>query len=297
MQRAESAFAGGRNVAWRRFYPGIWMLPGVLVLCILFWYPLVRVVTISFLSRFPGPGHFTVANYTSFLTDSYSLGILARTFLLGALVTAGCAVLGYPVAYYFVRSHSRYKPLLFVAIIFPELVSIVVRTLGWYTVLGDNGLLNSLLLGLRVITHPLPLLFNFGTVIIGLIHVQLPFMILSIASVLGKIDPPVEESAHVLGANQWQTFLRVTLPLSLPGLGAGSLLAFALTIGAYVTPQLLGGGHVQTLAISIYDRMLVSLNWPEAAASAVILLVSASIVGLLYFRLLDPGTARRREGT
>jgi putative spermidine/putrescine transport system permease protein len=151
-------------------------------------------------------------------------------------------VIGYPVAYYFVRSRSRYKHWIFLGVISPLLVSIVVRTIGWTIVLGNEGLVNNLLRGLGVIREPLALMNGFWTVAVGLVHVLLPFMVLSIASVLGKIDPALEESAEILGANPFWTFWRVTLPLSIQGMAAGSILVFCLTIGA-TSPRGAGAGH------------------------------------------------------
>jgi putative spermidine/putrescine transport system permease protein len=197
-------------------------------------------------------------------------------------VTLLTAVLGYPVAWYLVRSRSRWKHLLFLAIISPLLVSIVVRTIGWTIILGNEGLINALLLGLGLIAEPLRLMQGFWSVVVGMVHVLLPFMVLSIAAVLGKIDPSYTEAAYTLGANPVRNFVRITLPLSVQGIAAGSVIVFCLTIGAYITPIWLGRGHVTVLAIAIHEQMVVLVDWPMGAAASMILTFGTVVVLLAY---------------
>ncbi len=220
------------------------------------------------------------------------LGVANLTFLLAALTTGLTIVIGYPVAYYFVRSRSRHKHWIFIGVISPLLVSIVVRTIGWTIVLGNEGLVNGLLKSLGLVRDSLPLMNSLGSVTVGMVHVLLPFMILSIASVLGKIDPALEESAQILGANPWRTFWRVTLPLSIQGVAAGSVLVFCLTIGAYITPWWLGRGKVLLFSTTIYDQVLVIIDWPFGAAAAMILVAATLAMLLAYFVLIRRVGAR-----
>src|SRR5262249_19622286 len=184
------------------------LAPAGLLLGALFLYPLANMATLSIRSKFPGPFTYTSEHYAKFVTEPYFLRVTETTFALAVVVTLLTIILGYPVAYYFVRSRSRRKHLIFLCIISPLLVSIVVRTIGWTILLGNEGLVNNVLRAIGVTREPWPLMNNFWSVTVGLVHVLLPFMILSIASVLGKIDPALEESAAVLGANPAWTFWR-----------------------------------------------------------------------------------------
>jgi len=275
---------GGRKR--RRLGVLVLLLPAAVLLGVLFVYPLANMAGLSVRSKFPGPWSYTAEHYAKFATDPYFLRVTQTTFLLAIGVTVLTIVVGYPVAYYFVRSRSRYKHLIFLAVISPLLVSIVVRTIGWTIILGNEGLVNALLRALGVIREPLPLMNNVWAVMVGLVHVLLPFMILSIASVLGKIDPALEESAAILGANAARTFWRVTLPLSIQGIAAGSILVFCLTIGAYITPWWLGRGKVLLFSTTIYDQILVIIDWPFGAAAAMMLVAATLAILLLYFALI-----------
>ncbi len=274
-------------MVWRRRGRPLALLsPGLLLLAVLFVYPLLHMVGISFQSKFPGPSPLTSDHYRKFVEDPYFLGVTLTTFRLAAVVTLLTAVLGYPVAYYFVKAHSRYKNLIFLAVISPLLVSIVVRTIGWTIILGNEGLINSLLRAVGAIREPLRLMNNFWSATVGMVHVLLPFMILSIASVLGKIDPALVESASILGATPTRAFFHVTLPLSIQGVAAGSVLVFCLTIGAYITPFWLGRGKVVLLSTTIYDQMLVLIEWPFGAAASMLLMAATLAILTGYFLLI-----------
>lgn len=276
-----SARRGGRG-----FRLALLVGPAALVVAALFGYPLGRMAALSVRSAFPGPYEATAAHYAKFVTDPYFLRVSHTTFRLAVTVTALTIVLGYPVAYYFVRSRSRLKHWVFIGVISPLLVSIVVRTIGWTIVLGNEGLVNNLLRAIGIVREPLALMNSFWSVTVGLVHVLLPFMILSIASVLGKIDPALEESAQILGATPFETFRRVTLPLSIQGIAAGSILVFCLTIGAYITPWWLGRGKVLLFSTTIYDQVLVIIDWPFGAAAAMLLVAATLAVLLGYFAVV-----------
>jgi putative spermidine/putrescine transport system permease protein len=262
------------------------LAPAALVLVFLFVYPLAQMAGLSFRSVFPGAFELTAAHYAKFVTHPYFLQVTRTTFLLAVTVTVLTIVIGYPVAYYFVRARSRHKHWIFVCVISPLLVSIVVRTIGWTIVLGNEGLVNNVLRALGVIAEPLALMNSFWSVTVGLVHVLLPFMILSIASVMGKIDPALEESAAILGADAVRTFWQVTLPLSIQGIAAGSILVFCLTIGAYITPFWLGRGKVLLFSTTIYDQILVIIDWPFGSSAAMILVFATLAVLGAYFALI-----------
>lgn len=256
--------------------------PGVVLLTVGLLWPFATMMHLSFLDNFPGDASYTLENYTQFATDSYFLGIALRTFALAIIVTALTAIIGYPVAWYLARSESRWKHLVFLAVVSPLLVSIVVRTIGWTILLGNEGLLNAFLMATGIIDQPLRLMQSFWTVVAGMTHVLLPFMILSIASVLGKIDKSILEAAAVLGATPVRSFIRVVLPLSIQGVASGSVIVFCLCIGAYITPIWLGRGHVTVMSIAIYEQMVVMVDWPLGSAASMILTLVTLAVLLLY---------------
>jgi putative spermidine/putrescine transport system permease protein len=275
------------SAATRRRWAAAGLLaPAGVVLAALFAYPLVNILGISFLANYPGPAPLTGKHYAAFVVEPYFLRVTLTTFELAVTVTLLAILVGYPVAYYFVRSRSRHKHLIFICVISPLLVSIVVRTLGWTILLGNEGLINRLLLGLGLIGEPLKLLGNFWAVVVGMVHVLLPFMVLSIAGVLGKIDPSLTESAAILGANPARAFLRVTLPLSIQGIAAGSVLVFCLTIGAFITPWWLGRGKILLFATTILDQILVLIEWPFGAAASMLLVAMTLAILLAYFTLI-----------
>jgi putative spermidine/putrescine transport system permease protein len=169
-----------------------------------------------------------------------------------------------------VRS-ARARAVLAVVLFCPLMISVVVRTYGWLILLANQGLVNTTLLRLGLIEQPIRLLFNMQGVVISLTHILLPFAIFPIYSVLGKLDLSLKEAARDLGAGPWATFWHVTLPLTLPGVVSGGVICFTLALSAFVTPQLLGGGRVQVLPLTVYNST-VEINWPEGAVTSVALL-------------------------
>jgi putative spermidine/putrescine transport system permease protein len=233
---------------------------------------------ISIQTRFPGPFTFTGKNFADFFQDTYLLETAGRTIALGAITTLLCAVLGYPVAWFLVMSSSRHAYLVFTVILAPLLVSIVVRTIGWTVILGNEGLINGALLRLGMIDAPLPLMQSFWSVVIGMVHVLLPFMVLSISSVLGKIDRSALEAAMTLGATKPIVFRTITLPLSIEGVMTGAVIVFCLTIGSYLTPLWLGRGSVQVMALTIRQQVMDFGDWPGGAAQAILLAAGGMVI-------------------
>lgn len=228
---------------------------------------------------------FTLANYAAVMTDPFYLLLTARTIGLGLLVTAISLVLGYPLALTIVRSGPTVKSALIAIALSPLLINLVVRTYAWLVLLGDTGVVNNWLRALGLIGGPLPLSGNMFSVVVGLVHICLPLMALSLIGVLERIDRTLEDAADSLGASRGRILRRIILPLSLPGVGGGSLLVFTFAISAFVTPALLGGNRVATISTLIYEKFTFSANWPVGATLVVVLLVINVAVAMLHGRL------------
>jgi putative spermidine/putrescine transport system permease protein len=234
-------------------------------------------------------GGLTLANYAAFLGDPFLLKTLWVTIRLGLETTVIVLVLGYPMAYVASRGGPGLRRIFVFLAILPLLTSTVVRSFAWVVILGRRGLVNDVLLGLGLLEEPAKLLFNLPAVRIALAQVHLPLMVLPLLNALDRIDPALEQAAISLGASRARAFWRVTVPLSLPGVLAGSVFNFALSISAFVTPALVGGGGLTVLPTLIYQRAIVSLNWTLAATASVILLVTALLVILAGQRLARGG--------
>lgn len=227
---------------------------------------------------------FTLGNYERFVGDGFYFKVIWETVELGVVVTILSLILGYPVAFFLARTKSRWQPVLVYLIFVPMMISLVVRAYGWMVLLGYNGVVNSALLGLGLITAPLRLLNSLNAVVLGLVEVLLPFMVVPLLAALKDIEPAVEEAARALGATPREVFLKVTLPLSLPGAISGSLMVFSLTITAYALPALLGGAKVKMISAIAYDAMLVSYNWPFGSAVGIIMVVVSTALIYGYLR-------------
>jgi putative spermidine/putrescine transport system permease protein len=214
----------------------------------------------------------TVANYVKFFTDPYYTTILGVTVRVAVTVTAVCLVLGFPLAYVVARTQSRFKHLLIISIVLPLFVGNAVRAAGWMTVFGNRGFLNTTLQWLGLIDKPLEIMFTETAVIVGIIAVNLPFMVLTLQSVIEGIDRAVEEAAFSLGAPPATMFRRVLWPLALPGILAGTILTFILAMNAYATPFLLGGPLFKMMAPLVYNQFTQQANWPFGGAIAFILM-------------------------
>lgn len=285
-----AAGPAGRTRDWT---PWVLLLP-VLGLFLFFFAVPVLTLLASSLQRFdPGTGktldRLTLYNFHRFLFDRFYLGVLFTTLQMSLVVTLVCLLFGYPAAYYLSRSDGRERTFLTLLILSPLLVSLVIRSFGWLVILGPRGLINATLLGLGLLKSPLKLIYTQTAVVIGLAHVFFPFMVLSIASALQNIDPALFRAAHNLGATRFRTFWRVTLPLSLPGIMAGSLIVFALSASSFVTPTILGGPWVKVVAYLAYEQNVNVLDWPFGAAISVILLVVTAAVIIIYNRLVERG--------
>jgi putative spermidine/putrescine transport system permease protein len=270
-----------------------WALVGpVLVIFLVFFAaPILVLFALSFervdMASFEVVDPFTLHNYARFLLDPYYLEVLGVTLRISLLVTLLTLVTGYPAAAYLVRAGARERAVLMLLIVSPLLVSLVIRSFGWVIVLGPKGLVNALLLALGLVKAPVKLMYTETAVVIGLAHVFYPFMVLAVYSALARIDPAVVRAAMNLGASPAKTFWRVTLPLSVPGIVAGSLIVFALSVSSFVTPALLGGPWVRVVAYLVWEQNLIVLDWGFAAAIAVILLGVTAAIMVAYNRFVE----------
>jgi len=223
---------------------------------------------------------FTVENYAKFLTDPFYVAVLVRTIRVAAVCTAICLVLAFPMAYCLARTRSRFKNLLLMAVILPLFVGNAVRAAGWIVLFGNRGFVNALLMAIGIVREPLQLMYTEFAVVVGVIAVNLPFVVLTLQAVLEGIEPAIEEAALGLGADPWRTFRHVVLPLAMPGVIAGTILSFILAMNAYATPVLLGGPTFQMMGPTVYNQFAGLSNWPFGAAMAFILMTATLILTL-----------------
>jgi putative spermidine/putrescine transport system permease protein len=264
--------------------PALCIVPALLLLAVLA-LALASLLRYSALEFIPGSlrtGGFTLRNFQQVIAPQY-LRAIGDTIVLSLETTALTLVASYPVAYALARGRSgRLRSLLLILTLAPFFTGAIVRTYAWIVVLGNQGLINSVLLRAHLLTTPYPMLFTTGSVLVGLVHVSMPVMILVLAAGLSHIDPTYDRAAASLGANPVRAFLRVTLPLSLPGVISATVVVFAWTFSAFPTPALLGGGRVKMIANVVKDLALDSFNWPGGAAFAMIALaVSFAVVALV----------------
>ena len=239
--------------------------PATLLLLALFAAPLLRLLALSVAGG-------SLAAYERVLTNELYLRVIFDTFKIAAIVTLLTLALGYPVAYVMATSGRAWQLVGIAFVLLPFWTSILVRTYAWMVMLGRNGVVNRTLIGWGVIDSPLPLLNNLAGVLIGMVHVLLPYMILPVFNAVKNVDPNLVLAAVGLGAPRWRAFLRITLPLTMNGVAAGVTRVFTLSLGFFITPALLGGGRVVMVANLIEEQVRELLNWAFAGALSAILL-------------------------
>ncbi|HTQ53608.1 MAG TPA: ABC transporter permease [Bryobacteraceae bacterium] len=275
--------------AWERLRAWF-LLPARVWMIGLFAAPFAIVIAYSLLTRgaYGGLGQpWTLDNYRR-LVDPLYLEVVVRSFGMAAETTAICLVLGFPLALFISRSGKR-KNLYLQLVILPFWTSFLVRIYAWLFLLRDTGLINTALQHLGLIHAPLPLLYNDGAVLLGLVYGYLPFMVLPVYATLERLDPALTEAAADLGAKPWPTLWHVVLPLSAPGIAAGSILVFIPSLGAYLTPDLLGGGRTVLIGNVVQNQFTNARDWPFGAAISVALM---ALVGTLVLFVL-----RRQRGS
>ena len=231
------------------------------------------------------PGKFmidalTIENYVKFFTDIYYTAVLTRTVRVAFVTTVICLLMGFPLAYVLARTQTRYKNILIMLVVLPLFVGNAVRAAGWMVAFSNKGVLNASLMGMDALSQPLEIMFTETAVIIGITAVNLPFMVLTLQSVIEGIDRSVEEAAFNLGATPLRMVSRVLLPLAMPGVLAGTILTFILAMNAYATPVLLGGPRFQMMAPLVYSQFVQQNNWPFGGAIAFILMTATLLLTL-----------------
>lgn len=258
----------------------------VAFLFIFFIVPFGVVLLDSFSTK---EGAFTLEHYAKALGDFYYWETLLLTFKLSLFVTLAALLIGYPLAYFIVRQvRSRLlRSLIYIVVVTPLFTSNIVRAFGWMVMLGRRGMVNDALQLIGLTDRPLPLLYGQSSIVVGLAYIMSPFMVLTVASVLQNVDRSLDDAARDLGAGAWATFVRVTLPLSLPGVIAGSLIVFTLSVSAYVTPSILSGGRQNVTSMLIFQQYGAILNFEFGAALSIVLLVTTLILVGAYLAALD----------
>ena len=265
------------------------LTPAISSVFFLLVIPVCFIVVYSFWLRSPTGADiaaFQLGNYSKFFADFFYPSIMLRTIRVSLETVVLCLVMGYIPAYFFYRSTTRFKSLLLLLIMLPFWISFIIRTMSWINILGDTGLINHYLIKFGVLSEPVSMLYNEGSVLMGLIQYLLPFMILNIYVSLEGIDKSLLEAARSMGCTEWQAFKEVTLPLSLPGVSAGCLLVFVLTAGTYLPPMILGGSRNEMISNLIFKRVIGTLDWPFGSAISVILLGLLLIIVWTYNRYL-----------
>lgn len=263
------------------------ILPGLAIMLVAFVIPVGGMLILGVRDA----SGLTLAALLRFLTDPYALHIGLRTIRLALIISLVCMLIGVPMAYVMARGGRRLRMLLLIAVILPLMTSVVVRTFGWMVVLGRNGVLPDILHALGLVRRNFSLMHTETAIVVGMVQIVLPFMVLSVLGVVQRLDPRLEEAARVMGCSFVGALRRVVLPGALPGIISGFLLTFSLSASYFVTPTLLGGARLPTLAGAIYEAATKTLDWPAAAAQSIILLL-----GLMLLMLPWSLAGRTRHG-
>ena len=268
---------------WQR--PGfryfLLVTPALVALLVLFAYPLSRILVRSLFDP-----HFTLKHYIYFFKSPLYIRVMWITFEISVLSTGASLVIGYIIAYVLRRANPTVRNIFLMCIMLSFMISLLVRNYSWIIVLQRNGVVNLLLKHFGIIDHPLKLLHSKFSVVVGMTHIFIPYIAFPIYSVMMGTDLNLEKAAQNLGASRWQTFWKVTFPLSLPGIGAGGLLVFIMALGFFITPALLGGRKEQMISNLIQIQVVDLLNWPFASAMSIILLIVTLIIFYIYNRVL-----------
>ena len=274
--------SAGRTVRWKAPQAGWLVLPAILLLVVLFAYPVACLLVRSVSTPQWGWG-----NFTWLFKHPVYLRVLLNTVIISATVTLCCAAIGYPFAYTMATGSERTRQLLGFAVLLPFWTSILVRSFAWIVLLQRTGPINQLLLGLGLIERPVPLIYNRVGTLVGMVQVLLPFMVLPLYSFMVRINPIYMRAATTLGASPARSFLRIYLPLSMPALMAGSTLVFIVALGYFITPALLGGPADTMVAQLIQQQIANFGDWGRAGALAVLLLGGTALILVITRRLFN----------
>ncbi|HBF30353.1 ABC transporter permease [Rhizobium sp.] len=261
--------------------------PGVAIMIAAFAVPVAVMLSMGVYTD----NGLTVKYILAFLTDPFHVSIGLRTIRLALIISIVCIVVGVPLAYVMARGSNSLRTFLLICVTLPLMTSVVVRTFGWMVILGRNGLLADFLYSLGLVRRNFSLMQTETAIVIGMVQVVLPFMVLTVLGVMQRLDPRLEEAARVMGCSFIGSLRRVVLPAAMPGIVSGFLLVFSLSASYFVTPMLLGGARLPTVAGSIYEAATKTLDWNFAAAQSIILLG-----GLLLLLFTYNITARKLHG-
>ncbi len=275
-------FLGGSRSVWL-------VLPAFVFFLIFFILPVLSLFLISIDKPAAGvvapQGDFTLDNFVRFFSRGTYYWAAVRSIGMASLVAVVTLVLGYPLAFLIAKTeHPGRNTFLMILVLSAMQLDMVIRLYGLMVLMGDNGLINAALTSAGLIEEPLPLMYNFFGVVVGLVQFTLPFMVLSLIGVIRSINPSLEEAARSLGANRWTAFWRIVFPLSMPGILAGSLLVFAISISSYVVPALMGGWKVMLMPIHIFQQIAELGKWQFGAAIAVVLFATSVVAVVIYQR-------------
>jgi putative spermidine/putrescine transport system permease protein len=266
--------------------------PVSLWLLCFFIFPLGILFVYSFWRFVPGGAMqpaLILDNYFRFAKDWYYLKVFGQTLWIGLWVTFLSLLLSFPLAFALVRARTSVRGILYILVLSPLLTSAVVRTFGWMILLGNSGFVNRCLIATGLVHNPIKFMYTPTAIVIALTEVLLPFMVFSLEAILHNIDKSLYEAARNLGSNAVKVFFTITLPLSVPGIAAGSILVFSLAISAFVTPSLMGGPANPVMSTVIYDQALNLINWPFGAAISFALLLIITVILYAYVKLLRLG--------
>lgn len=277
----------------RRLKRQPWWLagPGAVFFLVMLGMPLLMTLVLSFytFNYSTGIGHtLTLGNYAQVLRENYFRRIFVRTYGISLTVTALCIVLGAPEAYILSKMRPPWRSICLLATLGPLLISALVRTTGWVLLIGGNGLLSKTLQALGLVgASGFSLVYTDTGIVIAMVHVMMPFMVISVWASLKKLDPLSENAALSLGASKLTMIRRIVLPQTLPGILSGSLIVFALSASYFATPSIIGGRRLKVVATTVYDQYLSSMDWPLGAAIAVVLLVLNVVIVMTYSRWVE----------
>ena len=257
--------------------------PLLVYLAIFFIYPLISFLPTSLFYD----GGFSIDKYLRAFTRPVYMRILRTSFMIAGSTTLITLLLAYPVAYLFTNTTGKIKGLITAFIILPFWTSIIVRMYAWMSLLGHNGIFNRLFIEGGVISEPIPMMFNRFGVLVGMVHFMLPYMVLSIYAVMSGIPPDYMRAGANLGAAPLKRFVKIYLPLSMPGVGAGCLLVFILALAFYITPALLGGLKDTMIAQIIDQEMRETFDWPFAAALSTVLIIVTTTLYIIYQKVMS----------
>jgi len=258
-------------------------LPAIIAVCLVIVIPVGWLFSLSFLDS---NGDLSLVNYEKMIAYKSYLRVFKTTFNVSFLTTFLCIVIGYPLAYFLSQIPQKYVGLFMLTVLLPFWTSLLVRTYAWLVMLQRNGLINNFAIDLGIWDAPVKLAHNLNGTLIGMVHIMLPFLVLPLYAAMRRIDRHALQAAANLGATPVQAFWQIFVPLSLPGVVAGSLIVFVLCLGFYVTPAVLGGGKVILVSMQITAILEDQFNWGAASALGVVLLVSTFAVLLLASRFL-----------